>query len=202
MAHRFVGSQSGAFTAGPRRHNPEVRSSRAGFTLVELMITVAIVSILAAISLPQFSSYVGKSRTSEATGFLLEIKNRQESYRADFGAYCDVSGNQATLFPSTTPTANPQVWTTGSALANSWTILGASPPGRSSLFVYSTVAGTPGAANGPPSRGFDSNRGYDGLDFWFISTAVGDLDGDGSFMRYENYSHSKGLWSNVVNGYE
>jgi prepilin-type N-terminal cleavage/methylation domain-containing protein len=47
-----------------------LRGRSAGFTLVEVMIVVAIVGVLAAIALPAFSRYVKKSRTAEAAGQL------------------------------------------------------------------------------------------------------------------------------------
>jgi prepilin-type N-terminal cleavage/methylation domain-containing protein len=186
MASRVAGYQRGR---GMNRRSPRVQRARAGFTLVELMITVAIVSILAATSLPMLSTYIRRSRTTEATAFLSEIKSRQESYRFDFGMYCNVSNGPANTYPTGTPTAAARVW----APNTQWNMLGASPPGRRSLFAYSTTAAPPNTL--PVAMGFSDNRGYDGSDFWFISTAAGNLDGDSATMLYESYSHSKGIWS-------
>lgn len=49
-----------------------------GFTLIELMITVAIVGILAAIAYPSYQEHVLKSWRANATGCLLELANRME----------------------------------------------------------------------------------------------------------------------------
>lgn len=49
------------------------RKKNSGFTLVELMIVVAIIGILAAVAIPAFSKYIKKSRTAEATQTLNKI---------------------------------------------------------------------------------------------------------------------------------
>jgi type IV pilus assembly protein PilE len=51
-----------------------------GFTLIEMMITVAIVGILAAIAYPSYTAQVQKSRRADAQVALMEIMQRQESY--------------------------------------------------------------------------------------------------------------------------
>ncbi|HEY8430180.1 MAG TPA: prepilin-type N-terminal cleavage/methylation domain-containing protein [Sandaracinaceae bacterium] len=162
------------------------RSRRHGFTLMELMIVVAIVGILSAIAIPSFRSYIHRSRTSEALTFLAEIKQRQEAYRAEFGQYCAVSGsnpNGGEWAPATAPVGGEKVAWTGEPGA--WSELGAAPDGPV-LFQYRTMAGPPGAPNGIP--------GYDGSDFWFVAQARGDLDGDGEAMILEAYSISNHIY--------
>lgn len=53
---------------------------QGGFTLIELMITVAIIGILAAIAYPSYTAHVEKSRRADAKVALNELVQRQESY--------------------------------------------------------------------------------------------------------------------------
>ena len=57
--------------------------SNKGFTLIELLIVVAIIGILAAIAIPQFSAYRAKAYNSAATSDLRNFKTQMESYYAD-----------------------------------------------------------------------------------------------------------------------
>ena len=61
--------------------------SKKGFTLIELLIVVAIIGILAAIAIPQFSSYRTKGYNSAATADLRNFKTQMESGYADNQAY-------------------------------------------------------------------------------------------------------------------
>ena len=58
-----------------------------GFTLIELMVTIAIVAILAAVALPAYTSYVQRGKITEATSTLSELRLRAEKYFADNRSY-------------------------------------------------------------------------------------------------------------------
>ncbi len=56
---------------------------KKGFTLIELMIVIAIIGILAAVAIPMYSDYTKKSRTSEVATNLKEIVKMQMLWRED-----------------------------------------------------------------------------------------------------------------------
>lgn len=65
----------------------------AGFTLIELMITVAIVGILAAIAYPSYLDQVRQSRRADAQSALLQAANRQERFYTTQYTYANNLGD-------------------------------------------------------------------------------------------------------------
>ena len=58
-----------------------------GFTLIELMITVAIIGILAAVAYPSYTSYIIKGNRAAAQAQMLDIANRQQQFMLANRAY-------------------------------------------------------------------------------------------------------------------
>lgn len=66
-------------------------SEHAGFTLIELMITVAIVAILAAIAYPSYQDSVRKGKRAEGRTALIDFMQQQERYLSQTGGYLVVT---------------------------------------------------------------------------------------------------------------
>jgi type IV pilus assembly protein PilE len=69
-----------------------MRSTR-GFTLIELMITVVVVGILAAIAYPSYQTYMKKARRSEAQQMMLALSAKQAQYIIDARGFTDTLSN-------------------------------------------------------------------------------------------------------------
>lgn len=108
---------------------PLPKSNSSGFTLIELMIVVAIVGVLSAIAIPQYQTYVFKSHVQRVVGEAGALKAAVE--------LCLVSGKIAVGNPSTAANCDPQATgsnlqaTAGNAaptIAPTWTRVGTGVP--------------------------------------------------------------------------
>jgi len=131
--------------------------NRKGFTLVELMIVVAIIGILAAIAIPNFLQFRLKAKTSEAKSNLGAIRSTEVAYFAEWDFY--VSNQPATPTGGRAGLTNKVAWVT----TTRFSILGFAPEG-SVFYDYALVATVAG-------NYIDSDGGLS-------MYAVGDLDGD------------------------
>ena len=66
---------------------PAVPRKRGGFSLIELMIVVAIVGILAMIGIPSYDRYIIRSNRAVAKQFMMSVASKQEQYLLDARQY-------------------------------------------------------------------------------------------------------------------
>jgi type IV pilus assembly protein PilA len=164
-------------------------SKKEGFTLIELMIVVAIIGILAAIAIPAFVNYVKRSKTSEAGANLKSLFTGAASYyeRENWTQGLVTPGNAAA--PSTHCTVDSVVpaanWATNSPSSQKsvvlWSDQGASygalnfGPADPLYFTYS-VTELPGSGTGTCGNAFSIPI--------YTFTANGDLDDDATLSAF------------------
>ena len=89
-------------------------NNKNGFTLIELMIVIAIIGILAAIAIPQFQAYRSRAFNSAATADIHNISITQEAYYIDNGEYCSDIGLLTGMQPGYMQSENVWAGTVGS----------------------------------------------------------------------------------------
>ncbi|HEX7664155.1 MAG TPA: prepilin-type N-terminal cleavage/methylation domain-containing protein [Polyangiaceae bacterium] len=160
---------------------PKARSRSTGFTLVELMITVAIVGVLAVIAVVSYNSIVRRSHTSEATQMVSTIKVAQEAYHAEVGTYLSISGNLDSDYCPAHATGQPTLvqWdpACGTGAGGPWRRLPVSSSGPV-LFGYATVAGLAGQTMPMPGGMKSTPAPPTMTGDWYVATAKGDMNGD------------------------
>ena len=75
----------------------KLHNRRGGFTLIELMIVVAIIGILAAIAIPNFLRFQLKAKSSEGKTNLAAIRTAEESFYAEYGVYISSDASPPTI---------------------------------------------------------------------------------------------------------
>ena len=134
---------------------------RAGFTLIEMMITVAIIGILAAIAIPSFVNYQHRSKRSEAYANLSAIARVEKSFFAEYSRFVGVDA--------------PQPGTGLGPMRRPWT-----------ADARDAFAGVGWIPEGNVFFDYDVHVDDDACPGCFTASAYGDVDGNGllSLVQY------------------
>ena len=135
----------------------KLHTRQGGFTLIELMIVVAIIGILAAIAIPNFLRFQLRARSTEGKVNLAAIRTAEEGYVSEFGSYVAAATNPAAL-----PGTNKVVWSVAGAPVVGFDTVGWAPEGEV-YFQYNIVAA---AVNGSVGNNV------------YTASASADIDGD------------------------
>ncbi len=172
-----------------------------GFTLVELMIVVAIIGVLAVIAGTGYRKYADRARSTEVYAMFGDIRAKEEAYRAENSVYCNVAttcatgANEDTFFPALLSTGEPAAKAYTSP-AQGWIDLGLAP-GKSTLYCgYAVVAGPANGWGTAGNRGkaLWNNSSTAPTSAWWYMTAACDNDGSPTL----NTTYTSGLNTTAV----
>jgi prepilin-type N-terminal cleavage/methylation domain-containing protein len=153
------------------------RSQQSGFTLIELMITVAIIAILAAIAVPSFMKETRKAKgASEVPTVFSDLRTRIDQYHQENGKY-PVSLNEATLHPSVPGPQKQDIL----PLPTAWTDLKVRISGADQVYCGYTFVTNRSGTVGTQATAFGFTAPATD---WYYLLAKCDLDGDSTKDAY------------------
>lgn len=152
---------------------------QAGFTLLEIIIAVALIGVLAAIAVTSFSKQTRKARGSEVQAMFMALRTAQEQYHLENGQYLSTGSSETDTWPAT-PTRTAQNLL---PLPTEWAPLKVRLPSETAYCGYVTMAGGAGVAPGGTKAAEFGLTTAPSTD-WYYLLAHCDLDGNGSRDSY------------------
>jgi prepilin-type N-terminal cleavage/methylation domain-containing protein len=171
---------------------PAGPASAPGFTLIELMVVVAIVGVLAALTTYGVRKYLLEAKKAEASSMLVQIRAAEESYKDETFQYLGL-GDFENWHPTNTPGTRKNGWQPSSTtpMASVMFSLGVMPDGPV-MYSYAVVAGNGGDMPGIPTEKDWSFPAATGP--YYIAMAKGDLNGDGVFTYALSHSDTTEIY--------
>jgi prepilin-type N-terminal cleavage/methylation domain-containing protein len=151
------------------------RRARAGFTLIELMVSVVVLGILGSVALPAYVKYMRRARSSEAVDKLAYLFRMSSSYFTGAQGARDARATTVidAQFPAAAP-LTPAMVPVGSRVID--------PPGAWDTPTWNALAFSLGE---PHFYSYQYDSSGTGTDSRFTARAVGDLDGDLTRSTFE-----------------
>ncbi len=165
------------------RYSRVMAERESGFTLLELMVTVAVISILAAIALPSFFGETRKTKAlSEVQPIFNDLRIRLEQYMQEHGQYPPTIG-EGTLHPATAPSTTPQPI---NPLPVEWQAIKVRISGTDQVRCrYTWVTGLASASANIGTQGAAAPFSFVAPSTdWYYLLAKCDMDGDGAVFSY------------------
>ena len=158
-----------------------VRSRERGFTLIEVMIVVALIAILAAFVIPSFFTE-GSRATGDAVvaAIFSELRVREEQYKVEQGTYLSTGADENDTFPAA---PSPSLQTFQTALPAEWVSLRFQSPQPQVRCAYVAIAGAAGDSPGSmatTSFGMPATPSVS----WYYLLAHCDMDGQAGDSYY------------------
>jgi len=159
----------------------------AGFTLIELMIVVAIIGLLAAVAVPAFTKYIRKAKTAEAIEHLEKIGTGARAYYLDERAGAGIAPI-AQQFPDNEPlTPGVDCCATADKCTPDITAW--------ETTVWQSLSF---AVTDPHYYRYEFVSSGVGVTAEFTARAIGDLDCDGNFGTFERFGKVQNLGSDIT----
>ena len=154
------------------------KKAEEGFTLIELMIVVAIIGILAAVAIPAFMKYIKKSKTTEARQFVKKIYEGAREY------YMDRNGQRGSVIPNAPQFPEPAAIATRPALGTCCATGDKCAPDATQWTDRTWVA-LKFSVDDPSYYSYTYNTADPTASY--TATANGDLDCDGEYSTFEMF---------------
>lgn len=184
----------------PNATGTRARARRRGraFTLVELMIVVAMIGVMSALAMVGYRKYIYSAQSSEAKNVIQMIRGAQEAYKAEMLQYLSPSASLTSYYPN--PSPNDRRWTwvqNNAAYTAGWAQLSVNPdaPVR---FGYACIAGIAPTNSMQPLSAFASPPTLPTLNSgtaWYEIQAINDHNANGIFAVFGSTSLSGEIMS-------
>jgi len=182
-----------------------------GFTLIEMMVVVIIVSVLAMLAIVGYRRLILSSNVSEANNMVQNIRVAQESFHSETQQYASISAvalfntppPSTGWYPNNAPKGNTlTAWGApcGNCAGYDWSVLPLHVDGPV-RFGYATISGLAGSTVNPASLAVSTAPGgtltlpVTSATDWYLVAAACDLDNDGDAYNTHVYTTS---WTNQL----
>ncbi len=151
-----------------------------GFTLLEILIAVALVGVLAGLAVMKFGKQTRKSRATEVNAIFAELRNRQEQYHLENGVYFSTGADESAIHPAAPGARSRAI----NPIPAAWTPLRVKSPMANVYCGYVVMAGRGGDGSNLGAKAVDFGLAAAPATDWYYLLAHCNLDGNNARDSY------------------